>query len=100
MENAEQTGPERLNEREKRFLARLAEKYEESEDAGQVRSYAIAAAVAIALFALARWLPWWWAAGIVVLALGLYLFHQYKRFTRFKTRILIKLWRERSEGGG
>jgi hypothetical protein len=86
-----------LSERESRFLTRLAQKYETDENAGQVRSYLIAAAVILSLFALARWLPWWEAAAIGVLSLGMTLFHQYKRFTRFKTRILVKMWRERGE---
>lgn len=84
-----------LSEREERFLARLAEKYQEDESAGRTRSFLIAAAVVLALFALARWLPWWPAALLAVEAIGLYLFHQYKRFGFFKTRILIKLWKER-----
>lgn len=82
-----------LMEHEKRFLARIAQKYEKDEKAGQVRSYLIAAAVILAFFALAKFLPWWWAALIAMEAGGLYMFHQYKRFTRFKTRILLKLWR-------
>ena len=96
-ETNEQASPPGLSEREKRFLARLAQKYEAGENAGQARSYFIAAGVILALFALARWLPWWEAAAIGVFAIGFVLFHQYKRFTRFKTRILVKMWRERSE---
>lgn len=92
----ENTPPAGLNRGEERFLARLAEKYETDENAGQVRSYIIAAAVTVALFALARWLPWWEAGAIATLVIGMVLFHQYKRFSRFKTRILIKLWRERA----
>ena len=87
-----------LNKGEERFLARIAQKYEADENAGQVRSYLIAAGVTAALFALARWLPWWEAAAIGFFALGMILFHQYKRFSRFKTRILVKLWRERAGG--
>ena len=95
-ENSEKTSPHELNKGEERFLARLAQKYESDENAGQARSYLIAAGVTLALFALARWLPWWEAAGIGFFALGMILFHQYKRFSRFKTRILVKLWRERT----
>ena len=98
MESEKNDAPrEGLTEREKGFLSRLARKYETDENAGQVRSYLIAAAGTLALFALARWLPWWWAAIIVFEAAGLYLFRQYKRFSTFKTRVLIKLWRERKE---
>ncbi|MBI3127667.1 MAG: hypothetical protein HYZ11_08705 [Candidatus Tectomicrobia bacterium] len=87
-----------LLEHEKRFLARIAQKYEKDEKAGQARSYLIAAAVILAFFALIKFLPWWWASLAIALAGGLYMFHQYKRFTRFKTRILLKLWREREKG--
>ncbi len=86
-----------LSEREERFLARLAQKYEADETTGQARSYLIAAGVIAALFALARWLPWWEAAALGVLAAGMILFHQYKRFGSFKTRILVKMWRERAK---
>lgn len=86
-----------LAEHERRFLGRIAQKYEKDESAGQVRSYLIAAAVVLAFFALIRLLPWWWAALLAAEGAGLYMFHQYKRFTRFKTRILLKLWRERGE---
>ncbi|MEK6709386.1 MAG: hypothetical protein AABZ64_02285 [Nitrospinota bacterium] len=86
-----------LAEHEKRFLARIAQKYEKDERAGQARSYLIAAAVILAFFALIRLLPWWWAALLAAEGAGLCLFHQYKRFTRFKTRILLKLWREREK---
>ena len=96
-ENSEQSSPPGLSDREKRFLARLVRKYEAGENAGQVRSYFIAAGVILALFALVRWLPWWEAAAVGVFAIGLVLFHQYKRFSRFKTRILVKMWREKSE---
>lgn len=82
-----------LAEHERRFLGRIAQKYEKDEQAGLVRSYLIAAAAILALFALIRLLPWWWAALLAAEAAGLCVFHQYKRFTRFKTRILLKLWR-------
>ncbi len=85
-----------LSEREERFLARLAQKYEAGENTGQARSYLIAAGVIAALFVFARWFPWWEAAAIGVLAAGMIMFHQYKRFGSFKTRILVKMWRERS----
>jgi len=90
-----QTGE--LAEHEKRFLGRIAQKYEKDERAGQVRSYLIAAAVILAFFALVRLLPWWWAALLAAEGAGLAMFHQYKRFSRFKTRILLKLWREREK---
>ncbi len=96
MESPEKDPPG-LAEREKAFLSRLAEKYETGESAGLARSYLIAAAGILALFAIARWLPWWWAALIAVEAAGLMMFRQYKRFALFKTRILGKLWRERGE---
>ncbi|MBT3350667.1 MAG: hypothetical protein HOC91_03880 [Nitrospinaceae bacterium] len=86
-----------LSAREKGFLSSLARKYETSDDAGQVRSYIIAAAGTLALFAIARWLPWWWAALIAFEAAALFLFYKYKRFSVFKTRVLVKLWRERNE---
>ncbi len=98
MTTQEKTSPPGLNKGEERFLARIAQKYGTDENAGQVRSYLIAAGVTAALFAFARWLPWWWAAGVGFFALGMILFHQYKRFSRFKTRILVKLWRERAGG--
>lgn len=99
MDSNDKVSSSGLSEREKRFLARLAKKYENDENAEQVRSYLIAAVVILALFALARWLPWWEAAAIGVLVLGMILFHQYKRFTRFKTRILVKMWQEREVTG-
>lgn len=98
MESEKNDAPqEELSPREKGFLSSLARKYEADENAGQVRSYLIAAAGTLALFAIARWLPWWWAALIVFEAAALYLFRQYKRFSVFKTRVLVKLWRERSK---
>ena len=82
-----------LLERERRFLARIAQKYEAVEDKGAVRSFLIAAAVILALFAAARWVPWWPVALLIAEGAGIYVFYQYKKFTRFKTRILIKLWK-------
>lgn len=81
-----------VSEREARFLQSLSRKYARSDEAGRVRSYLIAASVLLLLFALARWIPWWGLALAIVEGLGLFLFHQYKRFGRFKTRLLIKLW--------
>ncbi|MFP6888453.1 MAG: hypothetical protein VCF07_01655 [Nitrospinota bacterium] len=92
----ENTFPGELSEREKGFLSRLAQKYETGESAGIVRSYLIAGLGVLALFALARWTPQWWAALIVVEAAAPALFRQYKRFGSFKTHILVKLWRERT----
>jgi len=94
-----------LSEREKGFLARLAKKYETDESAGLVRSYLIAAGTLLVLFAAARWIPHWLAALAVVEAAGLLLYHKYKKFSLFKTRVLVKMWRERAEaapgpGGG
>ena len=97
MESASSHRPDELGDREKRFLARLSEKYESDQAKVPVRSYLIAGAVIVALFALSRWIPWWWAAIVVVEVIGLTLFHQYKRFGRFKTRLLIRLWRNLSE---
>lgn len=98
MESEKADAPrEGLTDREKGFLSRLARKYETDENAGQVRSYLIAAAGTLALFALARWLPWWWAALIAFETAALFLFYKYKRFSVFKTRVLVKLWRERKE---
>ena len=98
VETGQPAPPEGLSEREKSFLARLARKYAGGESAGLARSYLIAAGGILALFAIARWTPWWWAALIAAEAAGLILFHKYKRFAAFKTRVLVKLWRER-EGG-
>jgi hypothetical protein len=97
MESSEKGQPPGLAEREKTFLSRLAQKYETEESAGLVRSYFIAAGVILALFAVAHCLPWWWATLIVVETADLMMFRQYKRFALFKTRILVKLWRERGE---
>ncbi len=83
-----------LSRREKGFLDRLSSKYEHSETAGQTRSTLIAAIVIFALFAAARWIPWWGAALILVEVLGLYLFRQYKRFAQFKSALLAKLWQQ------
>lgn len=82
-----------INVREERFLDRLSSKYEKTESAGRVRSYAIASVVIMVMFAISRWLPWWGLALVVVEAIGLALFHQYKRFASFKTRLLSRLWR-------
>ena len=81
-----------LSEREERFLNRLSRKYEKSEAAGRVRSYLIASVVIMAVFAASRWIPWWGLAFLVVEAVGLALFHQYKRFANFKSQLLRKLW--------
>ena len=82
-----------VSEREQRFLNRLSRKYERNEAAGRIRSYLIASLVIMALFALSRWIPWWGIALFTAEAVGLTLFHQYKRFTRFKSQLLRKLWR-------
>ena len=96
MESGKKDSPQGLSAREKGFLASLARKYETDESAGLARSYLIAAAGVFALFALARWVPLWWAALIAAEAAGLLVFHKYKRFSGFKTRILVKMWRERA----
>ena len=82
-----------VSQREARFLDRLSQKYEGSESAGLFRSYLIASVMILAFFALSRWIPWWWVSLIVVQILGLLLFRQYKRFARFKSRLLRTLWR-------
>jgi hypothetical protein len=84
-----------LSPREESFLNRLSAKYEQDITVSRLRSYVIAGVVLLALFALSRWIPWWGVALVVVEALGLTFFHQYKRFARFKSRLLTKLWRER-----
>jgi hypothetical protein len=81
-----------VGEREERFLNRLSNKYEKSEAAGRFRSYLIASVVIMAMFAASRWIPWWGIAFLVVEAVGLTLFHQYKLFANFKSRLLRKLW--------
>ena len=93
MENAKLTSVPDIDVREERFLDRLSSKYEKTESAGQIRSYAIASVVIMVMFALSRWLPWWGLAIAVVEAIGLALFHQYKRFASFKSRLLSSLWR-------
>jgi hypothetical protein len=82
-----------LSQREARFLERLSRKYQANETAGRIRSYLIAAAVIAVLYSLARWIPWWWLALLTVEAVGMALFHQYKRFAGFKSTLLRKLWR-------
>lgn len=81
-----------LTEREVRFLRRLSSKYGESESAGALRSYLLAALMFSILFAVARWVPWTLAGWLVVELLGLTMFHQYKRFAHFKSCLLTKLW--------
>ncbi len=88
-----------VSEGEKRFLTRLTQKYETGENKGVIRSYLIAGLVILTLFALARWIPWWPISLIVVEVIGLLLFHQYKRFSRFKSRLLRVLWRDGSRDG-
>ena len=87
-----------VSEQEERFLNRLSRKYEKSEAAGRVRSYVIAGVVLMAMFAVSRWIPWWGIALFLVEALGLTLFHQYKRFASFKSQLLRKLWRRAKRG--
>jgi len=55
------------------------------------------AAGILALFAIARWLPWWWASLISFEAAALFLIYKHNRFSVFKTQVLVKLWRERKE---
>ena len=93
MENAKPTSIPDISVREARFLDRLSSKYEKTENAGRVRSYAIASVVIMVMFAVSRWLPWWGLALIVVEVAGLALFTQYKRFASFKSRLLSRLWR-------
>ncbi len=81
-----------VSEREERFLNRVSSKYGKSETAGRIRSYLIASVVIMAMFATSRWIPWWGIAFFIVEAVGLTLFHQYKRFANFKSRLLRKLW--------
>ncbi len=86
-----------LSTGEKRFLARLAKKYEKDTRAGWWRGYLIAGACILALYALVRWTPLGWLALIAAQAAGLLLFSRYRKFARFKNRILIKMWREREK---
>jgi hypothetical protein len=86
-----------IGEREERFLNRLSSKYEKNEAAGRIRSYVIASVIIMAMFAISRWIPWWGLALVVVEAVGLTLFHQYKRFASFKSQLLRKLWRQLRE---
>ena len=84
---------------EERFLDRLSQKYETSETAGQLRSYLIASIVLLVLFVISRFIPWSGAALLLAEALGLTLFHKYKRFANFKSRILRKLWQAHNKSG-
>ncbi len=86
-----------LSAGEKRFLDRLAKKYGKDTRAGWWRSCLIAGACTLALFALARWTPRGWLALIAAQAAGLLLYSRYRKFARFKNRILIKMWREREK---
>ncbi len=92
MEHEKQPFVSDISEPEKRFLNRIRQKYEKDEDAGLVRSYLIASVVILALFGLARWIPYWWLGLVIVELVGLTLFRQYKHFATFKTRLLRKLW--------
>ena len=92
METEKQSSISSLGVGEERFLQRLSKKYEGNETPGRFRSYLIASVVILGLFALSRWIPWWGVALAVVEVVGMGLFHQYKRFARFKTQVLVKLW--------
>ncbi len=81
-----------LTEGERRFLAAISRKYSASTPMILLRSYALAALMLLALFALARYIPLAPLALAAVELFGLVLFHQYKRFARFKSRVLKKLW--------
>ena len=81
-----------VSEREVRFLNRLCSKYDRSESAGRIRSYLTASVMIMVMFVISRWIPWWGIALLLVEAVGLTLFHQYKRFASFKSRLLSKLW--------
>lgn len=81
-----------IHEREARLLNRLSAKYADEKPASRIRSYLIASVIIAVMFVLARWIPWWGLALLIVEILGLALFHQYKRFARFKSRLLSKLW--------
>jgi hypothetical protein len=86
------TDPSALTEGERRFLAAIRRKYSAPTPLSLLRSYALAAFVLLALFALARYVPLAPLALAAVELFGLLLFHQYKRFARFKSRVLKKLW--------
>ena len=94
MDTDSNPGTSAIGDREAKFLDRLERKYEKGATTGRVRSYLIAAAVILVLFAASRWIPWWGVALLVAEVIGLWLFHQYKRFAAFKTHLLRKLWRE------
>ena len=73
-----------LSDREKSFFARLARKYETGWNARQVRNYLIVAAGILALFAIARWLPWWWASLIAFEAAALFLIYKHNQLQRLQ----------------
>lgn len=83
---------------ERGFLSRLDQKYADAQpEIWAPRSVLLSAGILALLFALARYIPVWYGGLLAVLALGFAVFHSYKRFSRFRTRILLKLWREKTK---
>jgi hypothetical protein len=87
--------PRELSPREQRFLDRLSRKYADEKAWTYLRSYVIAGLVLLILFAASKWIPYGFLALLLVEAGGLWMFHQYKRFARFKSRLLVRLWQDR-----
>lgn len=84
--------PWSFTERERRFLRRMAMKYpvDQPQPIATGRSWLIALVVLAALTATARLVSQEWLAWPIPILLGLIGFLQYKRFTRFKNRLLAK----------
>ncbi len=95
---------EQLTEREKRFLGRIAGKYAREGASRQalIRSMVIFAVILTVFHFVEYLLPWKWLAYLIVMAVGLTLFYQYRRFSVFTSRIMGKMYRilESQEGGG
>ncbi|MDA0999045.1 MAG: hypothetical protein O2807_00830 [bacterium] len=90
-----------LTRGEQGFLSRLDQKYENAQpEIWAPRSILLSAGILVLLFAMARYIPAWYGGLFAVMVLGFAVFHSYKRFSRFRTQILLKLWRGREKAQG
>jgi hypothetical protein len=81
-----------LTERERKFLTRITNKYQDEGPRALIKSLLIFSAIITAGHLIERSPLPWWGAFLAVYCPAIFLFSRYRRFNIFKSRLLRKLF--------